>query len=808
MLSALLGDLRGAVRGLRQAPSVALSAVLCLGLALGATTAIWSAIDRALLQPLPFRAPERLVTVYRTTPHFDTGPFSAPNYADLARDGRQVETLAAATPNTMLLALSDGAAQVGAFRVTGNFFPMLGASALVGRLLGPTDDRSGENPVVVLGEPLWRERFGADPSIVGRQVQLDGIAHTVVGVAPPRFGVPHGSQVLRAEAWIPMRFGDRELGQRRSNFLYAMGRLAPGATVEGAHAELRQRFDAIVAAHPQLRGEQVRVVPLRAEGVRTVRTPLLLVLCAVGIVLLIAATNVASLLLARSVHRRREIAIRAAMGGSRWRVMRPALAEAVVVIAAGLGLGLLLAWVGVRTIGALAAERLPQLDGLAVDLRVAAFAVALSVVVAVLCGAAPAWRSAAVDPQEALSAGRGGGAGRGHHRALRALVVGEVALSLVLLIGAGLVLRGFATLLANEPGFDPRPILTLQLTVDGERYPDGSSARRFLEPALAAVREVPGVAEAGAISVIPYENWGWNFNIRYEGQPGDDPTTLPLVEARAVTPEFFGVTRQRLVAGRLLAASDDERPEAPAVVVVNEALVKRDFAGRDPVGQRFHTGDSSFATIVGVVSDIRNFGPVEAPRPEVYHPYPQIARGSTSFPVMVRVEGVEPTAVAAAVRQAVRRVDPGAAVTGVQPMTAVIADSLGRPRFYLTLLAVFAAIAAVLAVAGLYGVMSYAVAQRTREFGIRSALGSDVRRTLAHVTREGMTLIGTGLVVGLAGGWAATRLLGSLLYGVSPLDARAWGLATLLLAAAGLLAALLPARRAARVDPVVAMQVE
>src|SRR5687768_4826197 len=231
MLSALLGDLRGAVRGLRQAPSVALSAVLCLGLALGATTAIWSAIDRALLQPLPFRAPERLVTVYRTTPHFDTGPFSAPNYADLARDGRQVETLAAATPNTMLLALSDGAVQVGAFRVTGNFFPMLGASAPAGRLLGPADDRPGGNAVVVLGEPLWRERFGADPSIVGRQVQLDGIAHTVVGVAPPRFGVPHGSQVLRAEAWVPMRFGDGELSQRRSNFLYALGRLAPGATV-------------------------------------------------------------------------------------------------------------------------------------------------------------------------------------------------------------------------------------------------------------------------------------------------------------------------------------------------------------------------------------------------------------------------------------------------------------------------------------------------------------------------------------------------------------------------------------------------
>jgi predicted permease len=552
----------------------------------------------------------------------------------------------------------------------------------------------------------------------------------------------------------------------------------------------------------------VRVVPLRTEGVRTVRTPLLLVLSAVGIVLLIAATNVASLLLARSVQRRRETAIRAAMGGSRWRIMRPALAEAVVVIAAGLALGLALAWLGVRTIGTLAAQRLPQLEGLGVDLRVVAFAVVLSAIVAVLCGALPAWRISAVDPQEALSAGRGGGAGRGHHRALRALVVGEVALSLVLLIGAGLVLRGFARLLDNAPGFDPNPVLTMDVTINGERYPDGSSVRRFLEPALEAVRRVPGVAEAAAISVVPYEDWGRNFNIRYEGQPGDDPTRLPLTESRTVTPGFFGVTEQRLLAGRLLTPADDERPEAPVVVVVNEALARRDFAGRDPVGQRFHTGDSSFATIVGVVSDIRNFGPVEAPRPEVYYAFLQGGRGSSAFPLMVRVQGAAATSVAAAVQRAIRTVEPGAAVTDVRPMTEVIAESVGRPRFYLTLLGVFAAIAAVLAVAGLYGVMSYAVAQRTREFGIRSALGSDVRRTVAHVTGEGARLIALGVLIGLAGGYATTRLLESLLYGVSPLDPRAWALATLLLASVGLLAAVLPAARAARVDPVVAMQAE
>jgi putative ABC transport system permease protein len=803
---AVVTDLLAAVRGLRRTPLVSVSAIVCVALGIGATSAISSAISRALLEPLPFRNPERLVTVYRTTPHFDTGPFGPANYMDLARETRQLEALAAMASTTSLLQLTDEAVRVSVERVTGNLFPMLGLRALRGRLLTPADDQPDAPQTVVISEALWNERFGSDASLVGKPIRLDGESFTVVGIAPRELGIPHGSQVIRAQVWVPMRFSPNELAQRRNNYLLALGRLAPGATLQSAHTELVRIFDGVVAANPVLRGEQVRALSLVGEGVRTVRKPLLLLFGAVIMVLLIAATNVASLLLARAVQRRRELAIRSALGGSRRQLMRPVLSESLVMTTLGLLLGLALAWAGVRTIGSLAAARLPQLVGLSVDVGVIAFAVALAGIVALVCGGLPAWRSAAVDPQDALRDGRGGGTSRAHHRVLRSLVVAEVALSLILLLGAGLVLKGFAQLMSKDPGFDPEPILTLRATISPERYPDGSSVQRFLEPALEKIRAVPGVDAAASITLIPYDNWGWNFNIRYEGQAGDDPTRLPMTENRVVTPEFFQVTKQRLVAGRLIGLQDDGRAESPAVVVVNQALVKRDFPSKDPIGQRFHSSDTTFVTIVGVVSDIRNFGPVEDPRPEVYRPYAQAGGGSSNFAIMVRGKRGTAADLTGAVRAAIRAVDQQVAITDVRTMPQVMAQSTGRARFYLTLLGVFAAVALVLAVAGIYGVLSYAVAQRTREFGIRSALGSTPRTTLALVTREGLTLIGVGIVLGLGGSMAVTRLLSAMLYGVSPLDRTTWMATTGTLAVVGLLATLLPAFRATRADPLLAIR--
>ncbi|HEY3933814.1 MAG TPA: ABC transporter permease [Gemmatimonadales bacterium] len=809
MATPVFSDLREAVRGLLRAPVISGSAILCLALGLGSTTAIASAIDRALLQPPPFRDPGQIVDVYRTAPQGNNWPFSNGTYYDLANNTRQLTGIAAISYGTSLLTLPNDALQEQSLYVTGNLFPILGVRAQVGRLLTPADEDPGQTPVAVLGDKLWQTRFGGDPAIVGKPILLNGQQVIVVGIAPKDFRIPRGGGVLESQLWLPLRLTPQQRASRGSNYLSAFGRLAPGATIGSAQAEMNRLFAGVVAVYPDARGEGVRIAPLQAEAVAAVRTPLLLTFGAVLMVLLIAVTNVASLLLARGVQRRRVTAIRAALGASRWNIMRPVLMESVVLAGAGLLVGLALAWAGVQTIGALAAQRLPQLAGLHIDYRIVGVAVAIALVAAVGCAAAPAWRTLSVDPQSALSGGRGGGMGRDQHRALGALVVVEVALSLVLILGAGLVLKGFSRLTGNSPGFDPDEILTLQATVSRQAYPDSDAKiNRFVTPVIAAIEQVPGVAAAASIQLLPYQSWGWNFNIRYEGQPATDMTRLPLAEIRIVTPGFFQVTQQRLIAGRLLRESDDDRPSSQAVAVVNQALVKRDFHGRDPIGARFYFGDTGLTTIVGVVSDIRNVGPYNPPSPELYATYLQGQLGTAAFPIMVRVRHGDPTAIAPAVRAAIRRVDPTAAVTDVQPINDIIALSVGQPRFYLILLGTFAIVAGVLAVAGLYGVLGYSVAQRTRELGIRNALGSSTGGLMRLVARQGVTLVAIGVAIGLAGAVVLTRLLTRMLYGVSPLDLPTWIAASTVLIASGVGATLIPSFRATRVDPLTAMRVE
>jgi len=804
-------EIRNAARGLARTPTVAVSAILCLALGIGATTAISSAINRALLRALPFNRPDRLVAVFRTTPNsgpLGTWPQSIMNYAEMAKRTRSLTALAATAQGTALINLTSQAIQAPLASVTGNLFPLLGVNAERGRLILPSDDRVDQPLVAVISDELWRTTLGADPSIINKTLSIDGKPTTVIGIAPPEFRVPIGGSILKADVWMPIRFTEQQLTQRGGNFLQLVARLADGSTAESAQAELRTIFASIVKENPGLRGEDVRVGPMQSESVSSIKTPLILLFGAVCIVLLIAATNVAALLLARGVQRQREMAVRTALGATRWDAMRPPLVESLLITVIGAAFGLVLAIVGVKTIGSLAAARMPQLAGLTLDANVIAFAVGLALVVGIACGVVPAWRGSTVDPQDALRAGRGGGAGKTQNRALRSLVVFEIGLSLMLLIGAGLVLKGFAGVLSKDPGFETQHVLTFQLTTSSARYPNSSTIQNFLEPTIEAIQAVPNVEAAGAITAAPYISWGNNSNIQYEGRPAEDPSRQPLVEFRGVSPSFFQMTKQRLIAGRLLQASDDERPSSPLVVVVNQALVDRDFGGLNPVGSRFHWTDSTFGTIVGVVSNIRNAGPIAPPAPEFYFNYRQIGQGTSSFSILVRARGSNPSTVMPEIRAAVRRVDPQAAVARVSPMPDVIATSLGRPRFYFSLLGTFAAVAIVLAVAGLYGVLSYVVAQRTRELGIRSALGSPKSSLVGLVTRDGLLLVAGGLVLGLIGGAAVTRLMTFMLYGVSPLDALTWTLAVVGMLVAGLLATLVPATRATRVDPLIAIRAE
>jgi len=800
------GEIRQAIRSLRRTPATTLAAVACLALGIGSATATFSAVNAALLRPPPFREPERLVSVFRTTPNFRDGPFSIPNYLDLAAETRTLDGLAAM--ETDLAVVADGVTSFrgSVVRSSAILFDLLGARAQIGRLAATQDGQADAPAVAVLSHDTWQRRFGADRAVIGRPIRIDGTPHEVVGVLPPRFQVANSGSVFRGDVWVPLRFDPGTSANRRSNHLMLIGRLADGATMTAAGSEFDRLMAGLIDAHPELRGEGIRVAPMALEATRSVRQPLLLLLGAVGLVLLVASGNVASLLLARAATHRRELAIRAALGANRTLLARRILSESALLVAGGGILGLALAWILVRVIGAMAQAQLPQLGSLALDGRVIGFALALAVTVTGLCGVVPAWRASRADPFEAMRAGGRGGAARGQHRFLRGLAVAEIGLSVVLLVGSGLSLRGLLALVRQPVGFAADRILVSEFLLPAGRHPDGESTTRTLDPMLAAIRAVPGVEDAAVISLVPFAGWGNNFNIRYEGGDQVDPTTLPLVESRYVSENLFGTLGLPVLRGRVPVPAE-LGPDQPTLVMVNEALVRRDFQGRDPIGARFHLSDTSFATIVGVVADYRNFGPFRPTQPEVSWFYRQVERDATRFPLVIRADGA-PGGLARPVAEALRRFDPEGAVGTMRPLEETIDRSLGRPQFFASLFGVFAATALLLAAAGLYGVLSYVISQESREIGIQLALGSTPGRMVRHVVGRGAALVGIGLGLGAAVAWPGTRLMGGLLYGVSPLDWATWALVIGTMAMAGLAAVLVPARRAAAIDPMISIKEE
>lgn len=804
----LVRQIRIAVRSLARTPAVSAAAVISLALGLGATTTVFSAVSAALLDGMPFAEPETLVSVFRTTPHFRNGPFAPANFLDLREQTETLETLGAVGYGTALLKRSERTYQVSARDLSPDLFAMLGVKPLHGRLLQAEDERADSPPVALLSAEVFRSRFGSDPSIVGQTIVLDGESRTVVGVLPEDFRIPHRTRYLESDIWLPLRFTPEQSEVRRSNYLLLLGRLASGRSVAEAETELVGLMAGIAEIYPDVRGESVRVGSMRAESSGPIRGPLLMLLGAVALVLLIATANVASLMLARGAQRGHEVALRTALGATRRSIVRTVLVESSVLAGIGVAFALVIAWIGVRLIGDLGAQLYPQLGGLRLDARVFGFALAATVLVALLAGVLPGWRISGSDPQDVLRSGstRGGGVSRSQNRFLKGIVVAELAASAVLLIGAGLLISAFLGVLERSPGFETESLLTLTVNISPARYEDVTVDEAFALPALEAIRNLPGVEEAGTTSLIPYSGWGNNFNIRYEGVTGDD-TQLPLTESRIVSPSYFGALGVSLVAGRLFTNDESRGDGLPTLVVVNQALVRRDFPDGSAIGERFHTSDTTFAEIIGVVADTRNFGPVEDPHPQVYWNFMGSGMRTTSIPLVARVKG-SPEAHAKPIEDALRSVDPDVAVTEVRSMEAVISASVRRQRFFMILLGSFAAVALALTITGLYGVISYAVAQRTRELGIRAALGSTRRQTLGLVLRDAMVLAAVGLLIGAVSGIALTRLLEGMLYGVSPLSVNVWFSALAVLLATAAVASSVPAIRAARVDPLHAIRYE
>jgi predicted permease len=807
-------DLRYAVRSWRRRPGVFLVAAGALALAIGACTAMFGIVDGVLLRPLPYADPDRLVLAWQAGPERGGQPFIEVCYPDYLEWRKQARTLSglAIMPsvNQRFTIQADEPVRVQGRLVAGTFFDVLGARAWRGRTLTADDDTPGAPRVAVLGHGLWQRQFGGDPGLVGRTLAIDGTPMTVVGVMPPAFEYPPSAQL-----WTPVAPAVPELvGNHSVHWAVVLGRLADGADIDQARAELDTiigRLSADRSTHgPMAERQHAVLTPVPEHLFGATRTALPLLLAAVVLVLLIACANVAALLLARAGARRREVAVRLALGASQARLMRGLLAEAAVVaLAGGLGGAVLAVW-GMDVLRTILPADLPRLAEVAVNARALAAALALTSLSALAAGLVPALVVSRTSLTGALADGaRGGGEapGRGRLRAL--LLGGQAAIALTLLAGAGLLVQSFRNLSRVDLGYDPRGVLTLEVSATPGRY-DQPAQRRALYHALTErIDALPGVEGSAAILLRPlWGTVGMDWPFRIEGQTDQEMMRNPSLNLEAVTPAYFRVMRLPILRGRAFSEQDTEK--VPRVAIVSDAMARRYWPGQDPVGKRFSIPlpPAPYAevlhTVVGVAADAR-YRELQASRFDLYLSYLQSAERLNHL--VVRTAG-DPRALAPAVRQAVRGVDPGLAVDDVVTMDALVSQHLGGTRFRMQLLAAFASFALFLTALGTYGVMAFVVGQRTREIGVRVALGARSAHVLGLVLRQGLVPVAGGLAAGLLASLAAGRALQALLYGVAAHDTRAAGTASALLLAAALAACALPARRALRVDPAEALRDE
>ena len=803
-------DLRFALRGLSKRPGLTAVALITLGLGIGVSTAIFSAVDSVLLRPLPLKDPARLVAVWEHTPSLGIAQnhMAPANYFDLRNHNQVFEGAGAFSEFTTNLTGAGEPERLEGQLVTANVFNLLGVPPALGRTFSAEEDQVGREHVVVLSDALWRRRFNRDPSIINRTITLNSESFTVIGVMPAGFFFPE----REAELWIPWAMEPEQAAGRGDHYLRVMARLKPGISIERANAETESLASHLAADYPKTNeGLGILVRSFHEDYVGDLRLPILILFAAVGVVLLIVCANVANLLLAQATTRRREVAIRMALGAGRWTIARQFLIESLLLAAGGGLLGVLAAVWGVEALAKLLPESLSKLQAIAVDGRVLLFTLAAIVLTQIAFGVGPALHAAAANPGESLSETSrdlaGGVSGR-HVR--RLLVVSEVALAVVLLVGAGLLIRSFQRLRQVDLGFKTDHLLTMRMDLPMPKYLKAETRDLFYGELLRRVEEIPGVESAGMISFLPLSTSGMKFSFSVEGraQPGD--MNLPFALYRAVSPDYFHATEIPLQRGRFFDAHDSR--DSQPVVVVNRRLAEQFWPGEDPTGKRLKVGPvdspNAWATVVGVVGDVRQAGFYGDQQFELYAPSEQ-ERRSWLAPrdLVVRTSG-DAGSIAGAVRQAVWAVDKDQPVSNVRTMDQVFAAAISRERFQMLLLGLFAALALVLACVGLYGVISYGVAQRTHEIGVRMALGAQPRDVLRLVIRQGMVLTLAGLLLGTAGALAATRVMTDMLYGVTPSDAITFASVGVLLVLVALVACYIPARRATKVDPLVALRYE
>jgi putative ABC transport system permease protein len=800
-------DLRYGLRMLVKHRGFTLVAVVTLALGIGANSAIFSVVNAVLLRPLQFKEPDQLVKLWETLPQRGlTGTVSAPNFIDWREQNQVFTGIAAYEIANFSLQGRDQPERIVGVAATANLFDVLSTPPQMGRTFLQGEDQAGGNHVAVISDRLWQRNFGAQPEIVGREILLGGESFTVVGVMPPDFEFPSAS----TDIWTPMVFSQEQLAERGSHSLRVVGRLKPGVTLTEAQAEMSTIARRIAEQYPEPQtGRDIKLVLLQEELVQNVRPALLLLLGAVALVLLIACMNVANLLLARAATRRREIAIRTALGAGRARLVRQFLTESLLLSLLGGALGLLIGKWGVDALLALAASLLPRAGEVHLDGRVLAFTLLLSVLTAIVFGLAPSLQISKTDVQEALKEGGSSGSSpRGNW--LRSLIaIAEIAAALMLLIGAGLLIKSFMRLQQVDPGLRAENVLTMKITLPEAKYRTADAAIAFHKEVLERVAALPGVESAGVINLLPIQQYGWNGEITVEGQEPLPSAQAPIVEFRTADSNYFRALKVPLITGRLFDAED--KMGSTSVVLVNQALVRQLLPDRDPVGKRISIGGGrgdDWMTIIGVVADVRQSGLTQAPRPEIFIPLTQGQWGTTtSMSLVVRAQS-EPTALASLIQSQIWSVDPNQPVYDVQTMETVIGKSISNRRLNMLLMGIFAALAMTLALVGIYSVMSYMVTQHTREIGIRIALGAQPLDVLKLVLSQGMllTLIGVGL--GLFGAFALTRLMSSLLYGVTATDPLTFISLSALLVGVAFLACYLPARRATRVDPMIALRYE